>query len=294
MHSLRRLIVKAHLRRMRRKGWPVGAGMAIFLDDFIGEKILLDGGFDLEELGCLERDVLPKVTAGTVCLDIGANIGNHARVFARHFDRVYAFEPHPRIFGLLSANAYGRGIVPLNYGLSDRAGHFAVEENAANLGASRLVSGMDGSGPQYEVKRLDAVVGDLVEGEIGFVKIDVEGHEAQVIRGGAETFRRHRPIVTFEVLAETVVQGEPDAVRELRALGYDFFYRLQPRASWRRMRPSLLSRLLRAVGRIRSGQRLEQLEMVPFTVLGPQEIYAVLIASTTPLNVARDGGWQQV
>ena len=290
MHSLRRLIVKAHLRNMARKGWPVGRGMAIFLDDFIGEKILLDGGFDLEELGCLERDVLPHVTAGTVCLDIGANIGNHARVFAKHFDRIYAFEPHPRIFGLLSANAYGHEIVPVNYGLSDRAGRFAVEENVANLGASRLVSDAAGHGPQYDVQRLDDVVDDLVEGEIGFVKIDVEGHEAQVIRGGAETFRRHRPIVTFEVLAGTVVNGAPEAVSVLRALGYGFFYRLQPRAAWRRLKPSLLSRLLRAAGRLRSGQRLEQLEMVPFTALGPQEIYAVLIASTTPLNVARDGG----
>lgn len=284
MHSLRRLVVKTHLRRMARQGWPVGAGMAIFLDDFIGEKILLDGGFDLEELGCLERDVLPHVAPGTACLDIGANIGNHARVFARHFDKVYAFEPHPRIFGLLSANAYGHGILPLNYGLSNRAGQFAAEENVANLGASRLVSDTSGNGPKYEVKRLDDVVGDLVDGEIGFVKIDVEGHETQVIQGGAETFRRHRPIVTFEVLAETVVRGEPEAVSALRALGYRFFYRMQPRAAWRRMRLSVISRLLRAVRRLHSGRSLDQLEMVPFEALGPQEIYAVLIASTRPLD----------
>lgn len=287
MHSLRRLVVKTHLRRMALQGWPVGAGMAIFLDDFIGEKILLDGGFDLEELGCIERDVLPHVAPGTVSLDIGANIGNHARVFARHFDTVYAFEPHPRIFGLLSANAYGHGIVPLNYGLSNRAGRFAAEENVANLGASRLVSDTSGNGPKYEVKRLDDVVGDLVDGEIGFVKIDVEGHETQVIQGGAETFRRHRPIVTFEVLAETVVQGEPEAVSALRALGYRFFYRMQPRAAWRRMRLSVGSRLLRAVRRLHSGRSLDQLEMVPFEALGPQEIYAVLIASTRPLDITR-------
>lgn len=283
MHSLRRLIVKSHLRRAQRAGRPVGPGMAIFLDDFIGEKILLDGGFDLEELRCLERSVFPFVRKGAVCLDIGANIGNHARFFARFFPRVYAFEPHPRIFGLLSANAYGQGIVAQNYGLSDRAGRFAVEENRENLGASRISEGA-GSGPEYEVRRLDDVVGDLVQGDIGFVKIDVEGHEAQVIRGAAETLRRHRPIVTFEVLSQTVSNGEPEAMSELRAVGYKCFYRMQARAAWRRMRPSLASRLLRALGRLRFGDGFEQLDLATFQGFGQEESYAVLIASPTPLN----------
>jgi FkbM family methyltransferase len=283
MHVLRRLIVKSHLRHMTRQGRPVGAGMAIFLDDFISEKILLDGGFDLEELRCLERSVFPHVRKGAVCLDIGANIGNHARFFSRHFPKVYAFEPHPRIFGLLSANAYGQGIVALNYGLSDQAGRFAVDENQENLGASRIAKGKSGAGPEYHVQRLDDVVGAVVTGDIGFVKIDVEGHEAEVIRGAAATLRKHRPIVTFEVLGSTVANGKAEAMEALRALGYQHFYQLRPRAAWKGMQPGLLARLARAFARLSSGAAFEGLVMEPISALSEESFYSVLVASPDPL-----------
>ncbi len=291
-NALRRWIVKSHLRSMARAGRPVGAGMAIFLDDFIGEKILLDGGFDLEELRCLQTVVFPQVTKGGICLDIGANIGNHARVFARYFPQVHAFEPHPRIFSLLSANAYGQPITAHNFGLSDQAARLSVMENQENLGASRIVqtgvqTDMQTGGQialEYEVRRLDDVVAAEGLGRVSFVKIDVEGHEAQVIRGGAAVLRRDRPIVTFEVLAETVVRGEPEAVRELRALGYEYFYRLVPQAAWKRMRPSVFSRLLRAFARLRGSADFEGLRIVPFESLGHGEDYAVLVAAGSPLG----------
>lgn len=288
LHALSRLVVKRHLRRAQRRGRLVGPGMAIFLDDFIGEKILLDGGFDSEELRCLRTVVFPQLGAETVCLDIGANIGNHARVFARHFSQVHAFEPHPRIFALLSANAYGHPITAHNLGLSDRAARLAVMEDAANLGASRIVTAEGDTALAYDVRRLDDVVAEAVPGRIGFVKIDVEGHEAQVIRGGAATLKRDQPIVTFEVLAETVVRGEPEAMRELRALGYRHFYRMRARAAWKHLRPRILGRLLRAVYRLRGSDRFEGLEVVPFDGFGAEEIYAVMIASVRPLASGGD------
>lgn len=287
-NALRRWIVKSHLRSMARAGRPVGAGMAIFLDDFIGEKILLDGGFDLEELRCLQAVVFPQVAAGGICLDIGANIGNHARIFARHFSRVHAFEPHPRIFSLLSANAYGQPITAHNFGLSDQAARLSVMEDPANLGASRIVQAGGRAALEYEVRRLDDVVAAEVSGRISFVKIDVEGHEAQVIRGGAAVLRRDHPIVTFEVLAETVVDGEPEAMRELRALGYDYFYRIKARAAWKQVRPRILGRVLRAFYRLRAAEWFEGLEVVPFGGFGVDEIYAVLIASAVPLSLGAD------
>lgn len=284
MQALRRQIVKSHLRSMAHQRRPVGPGMAIFLDDFIGEKILLDGGFDLEELRCLERSVLPHVRKGSVCLDIGANIGNHARFFARFFPRVYAFEPHPRIFGLLSANAYGHGIVALNYGLSDRAGRFDVDENRENLGASRITREASGTGLQYEVRRLDDVVDGLAKDDIGFVKIDVEGHEAQAIRGARATLMKHRPIITFEVLAETVFDGEPEAVSELRSIGYTNFYRMESRVAWKRIKTGAIARAARSLRRFLFPDDLDRIQLVPFDNCSADEPYAVLVASFCPLQ----------
>ena len=44
------------------------------------------------------------------------------------------------------------------------------------------------------MRRLD----DLALGDVGFVKIDVEGHELAVLRGAAETLQRNRPPLLVE------------------------------------------------------------------------------------------------
>ena len=68
-----------------------------------------------------------EVKAGDVVLDVGANIGLFGvRAVLAHPDvRVYAFEPIPTIFSVLSRNAEEHGpgrLIPLPYGASEQAG----------------------------------------------------------------------------------------------------------------------------------------------------------------------------
>lgn len=61
---------------------------------------------------------------------------------------------------------------------------------------------------------------DLDLGDIGFIKIDVEGFEARVIDGACETIARCRPVMLIEI--EEKHTGEPPSVliERIVALGY--------------------------------------------------------------------------
>jgi hypothetical protein len=78
-----------------------------------------------------------------------------------------------------------------------------------------------------EVTTLDAFFAECLRGP-DFVKIDVEGHEQEVLRGGLETLRRHHPTL----LVECEARHRPGKVANdvfllLESIGYrgSFFYR---------------------------------------------------------------------
>ena len=79
--------------------------LAIFAFDRIGADISIHGIYEKEILERLKGCIFNKIdTQNSVCLDIGANIGNHTLYFAQFFKQVYSFEPHPEIFELLKFN----------------------------------------------------------------------------------------------------------------------------------------------------------------------------------------------
>jgi FkbM family methyltransferase len=180
-----------------------------------------------------ELALLPHlVDPGKVAIDVGANIGDFLDVLARHASRAIAFEPNPVCLAHLRAIELKHCTI-VDVALSDRSGtatlKVPVEEaevtglgtiEAANRSFAATASGLR----SYEVRtaRLDEVIGEqLRSGEtIGFVKIDVEGHEHAVLEGARATIERHRPIVMVETEYR---HGAPvPAIFELFAgLGYD-------------------------------------------------------------------------
>ena len=79
--------------------------IAIFAFDRIGADISILGIYEKEVLEGLKDFIFNKIdTQKSVCLDVGANIGNHSLYFAQFFNQVYSIEPHPEIFELLKFN----------------------------------------------------------------------------------------------------------------------------------------------------------------------------------------------
>jgi len=176
--------------------------------------------------GLLEPELLnldALIASKDVAIDIGANIGLYTYAFAKRFRRVYAFEINDEITGLISN--YGFGNVELiQCGLSSEtreasfyvpvAGGFALAGwgslNRNNLpGAERVVE------KKVSLKPLD----DFDIPGVSFIKIDVEGHEVEVLQGAAKTINNFRPIVLAELKSENV--GTVDA--RFMTLNYKHF-----------------------------------------------------------------------
>ena len=165
------------------KQYPQLVGFAF---DDIMRSIYLDGRFEKDELRVLAESVFPKLNSNSACLDIGANIGNHSLCFSPFFEQVVALEPHPITFKLLEINAgLVNNITAVNIGASDNKRSIEVAANKLNQGATSIGKTLSSNAYQVTfnlapVDELDKINSDL---PVSFVKIDVEGHEAEALRG---------------------------------------------------------------------------------------------------------------
>ncbi len=159
---------------------------------------------------------------GRLSVDVGANRGVYALHMARFAPRVLVIEPNPALAGLLRRGLPRRCTVRC-CALSDHGGTAAlrvpVEDGREQTYRASLEEGTDGPVQVYptELTTLDDCAGEPV----GFVKIDVEGHETAVLRGGARVLREDGP----NLLIEAEERHRPGAVAEVAALLAGYGYR---------------------------------------------------------------------
>jgi FkbM family methyltransferase len=140
---------------------------------------------------------------GTI-LDIGANIGCTALAFSSMAETVHAFEPSPSTYALLATNtAVAPNVVTHNYGLGAKNGSFELTFAPNNRSGGYVSDQMKASeGHTVEkivVKKLDGMLRSLNLRSVDFVKIDVEGFEASVIKGAAKMLKKYKPAVAMEL-----------------------------------------------------------------------------------------------
>lgn len=137
-------------------------------------------------------------------IDVGANDGSYVHYLRRHARRVIAFEPMPLLARALRDKFPGNDVAVEQVALSDHEGtvelHMPVVDGVVVTGCSTISTGASGTYPasraiEVPMDRLDAVY----KGRVGFIKIDVEGHEQAVLDGAVQTIRRCRPRMLVEV-----------------------------------------------------------------------------------------------
>jgi FkbM family methyltransferase len=226
------LLLRRLLRVFPHDFESYGRVVAIIGDD-IGDEIRAVGRYEDVELRAIEALLFRHLPCDQQqCLDIGANIGNHTLFFSRFFARVIAFEPNPIACTLLNLNLSLNGVSNVEVhtvGLSNAAGTAHLSVCRDNLGASRLRHLAERS-PAFLSRVASDVEIKLVRGDsiidsrmpVGFVKIDVEGHECEGLQGIAETIGRDRPVIMVEQLASSMdaETGRPGVAGFLEALGY--------------------------------------------------------------------------
>lgn len=171
------------------------------------------------------------VRSGDVVLDIGASFGVFSLVLAAAAGpgEVHSFEPGEESSRRLRHNAALNpqlNITVNTLALSDHRGTATLHAIAGALTTYSLGDDGVSRGEAVEVCTLDAWARERDLSKLAFIKIDVEGHEPAVLRGGLETLRQHQPIILFENSASALERNgyEIDSTVELLAdLGYTFF-----------------------------------------------------------------------
>ncbi len=142
-------------------------------------------------------DILCK--AGKTTIDAGANIGTYSYFFQKYSGAVVAYEPNPELAGRLQRVL--PNVVVRNVALSDHPDKVTLripvaEDGTQNHELASIAQTFDGKVVDYCV---DAVTIDS-EGlqNIGLIKVDVEQHEREVLKGALETIRRCRPNIMTE------------------------------------------------------------------------------------------------
>jgi FkbM family methyltransferase len=160
-------------------------------------------------------------TPGMTVVDVGANLGYYSLLASKlvgESGRVIALEPNSENCRLLlsSLRLHGTGNVQLVPVAADTATGWAyysthVGSNGGLIDDRDLLAHPGVVVPTF---RLD----DIVDGPVGFLKMDVEGAEGRVVKGATRLIERDRPVITTELKEEMLRRVSGSSVAEY--LGY--------------------------------------------------------------------------
>jgi FkbM family methyltransferase len=223
------MIVNRHDYRMTGPGQGYG----------VGYQLLNYGAFDQGEVSIALKILMLRQKhhgAGVVALDVGANIGCHAVSWAcalRGIGQVVAIEAQERLYYALCGNiamnncsnaralfaAVGAEVGHLDVPVPDydRPGSFGSLEMRQRAGTEYI-----GQSVSYAPERLQRVPMTTIDAlelpRCDFLKLDVEGMEADAIAGAAATLEQHRPALMIEL-----IKSGDSLVTDLQARGYHMY-----------------------------------------------------------------------
>ena len=176
---------------------------------------------------CQEKDTQPTqrktalqyVKRWDNCIDIGSNVGMWTRELAKKFKLVYCFEPNPNFNECFRRNITENNVKLFEIGLSNK------EHTASQEFNSTTITNTPGS---VQCQTLDS----FNLNDIDFIKIDVDGFEANVVEGAVETITRNKPIINVEMKK----QKRPEVCNKIRrilwGLGYTQRKRVRSDEIW--------------------------------------------------------------
>ncbi len=137
---------------------------------------------------------------GKIFLDIGAHIGRFSLLASKNFERVISFEPHSENFAQLKKNILSNkleNIIPLNLAISNKIKYLYMSNLNVNTGASQIKEKGD---KKVKCLTLDSIIKKekIKIHEIDLIKIDVENHEMNVLKGAKKLLKEGKPILIIE------------------------------------------------------------------------------------------------
>jgi len=175
-------------------------------------------------------------------LDIGVYRGVYTYKLSENFKTVHSFEPNPLLYPYLEKNLNKiiKNIKLYNVALSDKNNETELKlplrttsmfkdniEELFQLGAATIHP--DNKIEKYKnipikTKRLDDIG---IKNSIGFIKIDVEGHEKNVVIGGKSLILKNKPVMLVEIEKKHTNKPIIETINFIKELNYECFYLLE-------------------------------------------------------------------
>lgn len=216
------LLQDGHILRFAHGGTQdISLSLPNAQDDFVQRSILKTRNFYEWRLLATVQG-MNLITENTTVCDIGANIGNHSVFFGKVLGakQVLAFEPQPNVYATLCRNLELNGMtdaLAYNCLVGAKSGRGEVAKfNPRNLGGTSFVPTKDGSIPMVALD-------DLIDAEemknLGFLKIDTEGMQMDVLMGAKKLIKAKKPAIWVELLQRDK-DAYVDAAGLLEGMGY--------------------------------------------------------------------------
>jgi FkbM family methyltransferase len=170
--------------------------------------------FHLEQFTADNETVLDQLESIAVtcnnAIDVGSNIGLYTYAMSRVFENVHSFEINPNLSHLLNKSQI-KNVRVYKYGLSSEPG--VAQFYIPKVDGQKLVgwgsldkTNCPNAEELIEIKVQLATLDSFELQNISFIKIDVEGHEVEVLKGAMNTIHESRPTMLVEIKEK----NEPD------------------------------------------------------------------------------------
>lgn len=225
-NKLRKLYLKPLSSLLKRFFMLTSGGYSV--GKAYGARFLFDWRHSLDKKVAFELYEYDQIkyllgTLDKIKPDLFVDIGSHAALYSVVLKsrypglEVHAFEPDRtnlcQLYANLFVNRMTRNIQVHEFGLSNQAGQIAFDnsDETSSRGTRRISST---GNSEVEIRRLDDVLHD--RNRVVAVKIDVEGHECQVVEGAQTFLAANRCFMQIESSADNLGR----LTSQLDQLGY--------------------------------------------------------------------------
>ncbi len=150
----------------------------------------------------------------SLAIDVGANMGlwTYAMVRSGRFASILAFEPNPNLTVDLQNSGFDN-VTLIHKALSSKAGtsRLKIPKVGKMLlgGWASLENRIDINADEFQEMKVETMrLDDMRLTGVGFIKIDVEGHELHMLDGARELFISNRPVCLIECWGRNLLKVE--------------------------------------------------------------------------------------
>ena len=183
------------LRNVSRQG----IRFALYGKDLTSMRILKNGYYEPESILYLFNTA--RRQGADIFLDIGANIGYYSLLATKtnDFAEIHAIEAHPEIYRQLlmqiEVNAFQNIIVPHNIAASEKDGELFIERKGSDISTVFVDKRQDTIA--IKARALDSIFN--FSGRNVAIKLDVEGHEVEALKGMVNLLSRNNVLLQVEI-----------------------------------------------------------------------------------------------